>query len=125
MPTETRIPTRIRLGDWNVQKKAGAYVLKTPLMAHCWRCKKYRLAIAALPVSNPKQTQFKWFCQECARNLGIQPSQELLKKLPTMHTLQSRYRKTQIKRLQNVGWAGDDLEECLQAAIENRSKAVF
>ncbi|ABW31800.1 hypothetical protein [Acaryochloris marina] len=125
MQTETKIPTRIKLRDWNVQKKAGAYVLKTPLMTHCWGCKQYRLAISAMPTGNHHQTQFKWFCQKRARNLGIQPSQELLKKLPTMNTLQSRYRKTQISQLQNVGWTGDDLEECLQAAIENRSKAVF
>ena len=125
MQTETKIPTRIKLRDWNVQKKAGAYVLKTPLIAHCWRCKKYNLEIAAMPTGNHHQTQFKWFCQKCARNLGIQPSQELLKKLPTMNTLQSRYPKTQISQLQNVDWAGVDLEECLQAAIENRTELVF
>ncbi|WP_148216052.1 hypothetical protein [Acaryochloris marina] len=90
MPTKVRRLTRIKLRDLEVQKKAGVYLLKTPHLNHCCKCREFRVAIAAFPTGNSIQTNFKWLCPKCALDLGIQPTQELLKKLPTMNTLRGR-----------------------------------
>lgn len=90
MQTKISMPTRINLGDWNVQKKAGFYLLKTPHLNHCCKCREVKVAIAALPIGNSIQTNFKWLCPKCSLDLGIQPTQELLRKLPTMNTLRGR-----------------------------------
>lgn len=124
MQTKARMPTRIRLRDWCLEKKAGVYLLKTPLMTHCCSCRQYRLAIAAMPTGNLGQSKFKWFCPCCAQRFGLSPTQELLKKLPTMNTLRVQERKADIN-LSSINWSGEDLAYSLKAAIANRTQTNF
>lgn len=120
MQTRVRMPTRIRLRDWNLEKRAGVYLLKTPLMTHCCSCHRYRLAIAAMPTGNSGQTRFQWFCPRCAQKFGVLPTQELLRKLPTMNTLRVQERKAGIN-LSSINWSGEDLAYSLKVTIANRT----
>ncbi len=109
MQTKVRTPTQIRLKDWHLEKRAGVYLLKTPLMTHCCCCRRYQLAIAAMPTSNSGKTRFQWFCPRCAQKFGVSPTQELLRKLPTMNTLRVQERKANIRQLSSTRWITQQL----------------
>ncbi|UJB72415.1 hypothetical protein HRE53_26230 (plasmid) [Acaryochloris sp. 'Moss Beach'] len=109
MQTKARMPTRIRLRDWCLEKKAGVYLLKTPLMTHCCSCRQYRLAIAAMPTGNSERSKFKWFCPRCAQKFGLSPTQELLRKLPTMNTLRVQERRERISQFSSNHWITQQL----------------
>ena len=109
MQTKARIPTRIRLRDWHLEKRAGVYLLKTPLMTNCCSCHRYRLAIAAMFAGNSEQTRFHWLCSHCAQKFGLSPTQELLRKLPTMNTLRVQKRKANIRQMSSTHWITQQL----------------
>jgi hypothetical protein len=71
-----------------MKTKQNLKALLVPTCQRCSGCGRLKIAVAweSLQLAPRSAQPWRFYCEECSRKKGIEPSPELMKKLPKMET---------------------------------------